>query len=128
MQVTRASEYAMLGLLALARRPVGEVALLDVVAHEEDVPVSFLGKIFQSLARAGLVKSTRGSGGGFVLLRNAPVAARFLAGPWTENGMPGYTSRGTGATGVAARLFCPPEITLHTLRLSRDGPAHRQIA
>ena len=69
MQVTRASEYAMLGLLALARRPVGEVALLDVVAHEEDVPVSFLGKIFQSLARAGLVKSTRGSGGGFVLLR-----------------------------------------------------------
>ena len=69
MQVTRASEYAMLGLLALARRPAGEVALLDVVAHEEDVPVSFLGKIFQSLARAGLVKSSRGSGGGFVLVR-----------------------------------------------------------
>jgi len=65
--------------------------------------------------------------GGFVLLRNAPVAGRFLAGPWTEGGMPGYTSRGTGATGVAARLFCPPEITLHTLHLSRDGPAHRQI-
>ena len=53
--------------------------------------------------------------GGFVLLRNAPVAARFLAGPWTESGMPGYTSRGTGACGVAARLFCPPEITLHIL-------------
>lgn len=53
--------------------------------------------------------------GGIVLLRNAPVAARFLAGPWIEGGMPGYTSRGTGACGVAARLFCPPEITLHTL-------------
>ncbi|HTH47141.1 MAG TPA: Rrf2 family transcriptional regulator [Candidatus Limnocylindria bacterium] len=69
MQVTRASEYAMLGLLALARRPAGEVALLDVVAQEEDLPVSFLGKIFQSLARAGLVKSSRGSGGGFVIVR-----------------------------------------------------------
>ncbi len=57
--------------------------------------------------------------GGFVLLRNAPVPARFLAGPWTEGGMPGYTSRGTGACGVAARLFCPPEITLHTLHRSR---------
>ncbi|MFZ4773993.1 MAG: metallophosphoesterase [Terrimicrobiaceae bacterium] len=56
--------------------------------------------------------------GGIVLLRNAPVAARFLAGPWTEGGMPGYTSRGTGACGVAARLFCPPEITLHTLHRS----------
>ena len=64
---------------------------------------------------------------GFVVLRNAPVAARFLSGPWSENGMPGYTSRGTGACGVAARLFCPPEITLHTLHLSHDAPAHRQI-
>ena len=69
MQVTRASEYAMLGLLALARRSGGEVALLDVVAREEDVPVSFLGKIFQSLAKAGLVKSSRGSGGGFALTK-----------------------------------------------------------
>ena len=69
MQVTRASEYGMLGLLGLARRPVGEVVMLDVVAHEEDIPVSFLGKIFQSLARAGLVKSSRGSGGGFALVR-----------------------------------------------------------
>ncbi len=57
--------------------------------------------------------------GGFALLRNAPVAARFLAGPWSEGGMPGYTSRGTGACGIAARLFCPPEITLHTLHPSR---------
>ena len=70
MQVTRASEYAMLGLLALTRRGPAEVAMLDVIAREEDVPVSFLGKIFQSLARAGLVKSSRGSGGGFVLTRS----------------------------------------------------------
>ncbi len=70
MQVTRASEYAMLGLLALTRRGPGEVAMLDAIAREEDVPVSFLGKIFQSLARAGLVKSSRGSGGGFVLTRS----------------------------------------------------------
>ena len=69
MQITRASEYAMLGLLALARRPVGEVVMLDVVAGEEDIPVSFLGKIFQGLARGKLVKSSRGSGGGFMLMR-----------------------------------------------------------
>lgn len=58
--------------------------------------------------------------GGFVLLRNAPVSARFLAGPWVKDGMPGYTSRGTGACGVAARLFCPPEMTLHILHRSGD--------
>jgi predicted MPP superfamily phosphohydrolase len=58
--------------------------------------------------------------GGIAILRNAPVASRFLAGAWTEGGMPGYTSRGTGASTVAARLFCPPEITLHVL--SAEGP------
>ena len=52
MQVTRASEYGVLGLLALARRPLGDVVMLDVIAQEEDIPVSFLGKIFQSLAKA----------------------------------------------------------------------------
>lgn len=70
MQITRAGEYGVLGLLALSRRPVGEVAMIDVVAAEEEVPVSFLGKIFQSLARAGIVKSARGSGGGFALARD----------------------------------------------------------
>jgi len=70
MQVTRASEYAMLGLLALSRRPVGTVAMVEVLAEEEGIPASFLGKIFQSLTKAGIVKSARGSGGGFALLQS----------------------------------------------------------
>ncbi|MBM3902657.1 MAG: Rrf2 family transcriptional regulator [Verrucomicrobia bacterium] len=69
MQITRASEYAMLGLLALSRRPAGSIEMVDALAHEEGVPTSFLGKIFQSLSRAGIVKSARGSGGGFSLVR-----------------------------------------------------------
>jgi Rrf2 family protein len=55
--------------MALARRPLGEVVMLDVVAREESIPVSFVGKIFQSLARAGIIRSARGSGGGFCLTR-----------------------------------------------------------
>ena len=31
-----------------------------------------------------------------------------------------YTSRGTGSCGVPVRFFCPPEITLHTLRSKAD--------
>lgn len=71
MQVTRASEYGMLGLIALARRPLGEVVMVETLAQEEGVPASFLGKIFQSLSRAGLVRSARGTGGGFALDRPA---------------------------------------------------------
>jgi len=60
----------MLGLIALARRPLGEVVMVEVLAQEEGVPPSFLGKIFQSLQRAGLVHSARGTGGGFSLSRS----------------------------------------------------------
>lgn len=78
MQITKAGEYGTLGLLALARRPLGEVVMLDAIAQEEEIPVSFLGKIFQNLAKAGLVRSARGSGGGFALLK-APEEITVLS-------------------------------------------------
>ena len=58
--------------------------------------------------------------GGFSLIRNAPIPRRLLAGAWKEGALTGYTSRGTGGCGVAARLFCPPEMTLHILRRAVD--------
>lgn len=69
MQVTRAGEYGVLGLLSLARREPGQVVMIDAVSRDERIPKSFLAKIFQSLARAGLVRSNRGTGGGFTLAR-----------------------------------------------------------
>lgn len=77
MQITRAGEYAVLGLLNLAQRPTASVVMVDIVAREEDVPATFLGKIFQTLAKAGLVKSARGVGGGFSLARD-PAEIRVL--------------------------------------------------
>jgi len=58
--------------------------------------------------------------GGIPIYRNAPgCRTEHLAGSWREGSMIGYTSRGTGSAGVAARFNCPPEITIHTLRSSR---------
>lgn len=54
--------------------------------------------------------------GGKVLVRVCDVPDRFFKGRWKELGLQGYTSRGTGSFGVRVRFFCPPEITLHTLR------------
>lgn len=57
--------------------------------------------------------------GGFPIYRNAPGChKKHLAGSWHEGKMIGYTSRGTGSAGVAARFHCPPEITIHILRSS----------
>ena len=61
----------MLGLMCLARRPAGSVVMIDEVSREEHIPKSFAAKIFQSLVKGGLVKSNRGSGGGFTLLKPA---------------------------------------------------------
>ena len=69
MQVTRAGEYAVIGLLYLARQPEGRTVMIDEISDCEKIPKSFIAKIFQSLARAGLVISHRGAGGGFSLAR-----------------------------------------------------------
>jgi len=53
--------------------------------------------------------------GGIPLLTNAHCPRKFVSGPWQYGKMKGYTSRGTGSSGLAVRYFCPPEITLHRL-------------
>ena len=67
MQITRAGEYAIIGLLYLAKQPAGRTVMIDEISAAEKVPNSFLAKIFQSLAKSGLVQSHRGAGGGFSL-------------------------------------------------------------
>ena len=56
--------------------------------------------------------------GGRHLVVPCKVPRRFISGVWRHGRMQGYTSRGTGGCGVAARWNCPPEVTLHTLRKS----------
>jgi Rrf2 family protein len=43
--------------------------MIEEISQAERIPKSYLAKIFQSLVKAGLVKSVRGAGGGFVLAR-----------------------------------------------------------
>jgi Rrf2 family protein len=68
MQITRAAEYGVLGLMRLARGK-GAMAMIDEVSRAEKIPKSFLAKIFQDLGRAGLVRSSRGARGGFTLAK-----------------------------------------------------------
>lgn len=56
--------------------------------------------------------------GGTAIVTCATVPRKILKGKWRYNGMSGYTSRGAGASGIAVRFFCPPEITLITLKKS----------
>lgn len=71
MELTRKGEYAIRGIVYLASRPPEQVCLLSDIAAAVDVPPTFLAKIFQQFSKIGLVKSYRGTGGGFILGRAA---------------------------------------------------------
>lgn len=53
--------------------------------------------------------------GGTPVFVNVSCNRRYVSGNWKCGDMQGYTSRGAGYSFMPARIFCPPEITLHTL-------------
>jgi len=61
-------EYAMRAMVALAAGD-GKPMTTRQIADTMMIPQSYLSKVLQSLVRAGLVHSTRGLRGGFVLAR-----------------------------------------------------------
>lgn len=67
MLYSRSAEYAIRALVYMARIPEGKYAMTRVIAEEEQIPVHFLAKILQELARKGLLKSNKGPAGGFTL-------------------------------------------------------------
>jgi len=59
--------------------------------------------------------------GGMPIITNTRNKRRYSRGSWEYGDLKGYTSRGTGSSGLPIRVFCPPEITLHTLYIdSKD--------
>ncbi|MGA3130642.1 MAG: Rrf2 family transcriptional regulator [Terracidiphilus sp.] len=77
MQLTRAADYGVrvtIQLVALTGN--GRVSLPEL-ARATGAPPSFLSKVLQSLARAGLITSQRGQSGGFhITPRGAKASMR----------------------------------------------------
>ena len=71
MQITRSEEYGLRGLVFLAKQPPEKVTLVSEVSREQNIPETFLAKIFQRLSKAGLLRSVRGANGGFTLRKPA---------------------------------------------------------
>lgn len=65
------SEYALRALARLAQLSRGEAILGRDLSKSTGVPQQYLAKIMLSLRNAGLVLATRGTGGGYMLLRPA---------------------------------------------------------
>jgi Rrf2 family transcriptional regulator, iron-sulfur cluster assembly transcription factor len=64
---SRQCEYAIQGVLYLALKPPGKMTSIPELSKRLDIPYHFLAKILQSLARKGLLTSSKGPTGGFTL-------------------------------------------------------------
>ncbi len=75
MKLTTKGRYAVTAMVDLAiHHETGPVALSDI-ASRQAISLSYLEQLFSRLRKRGLVKSSRGPGGGYNLGRNAEEIA-----------------------------------------------------
>jgi predicted MPP superfamily phosphohydrolase len=107
---------------------------VDNVAHAaaavppdaSSILLSHTPEIYRQAAHAGfdLMLCGHTHGGQICLPGGIPITLdsscpRYMgAGAWTYRDMQGYTSVGAGSCIVPVRLNCPPEVTLHRLRVA----------
>jgi len=69
MKLSMAAEFAIRGILHLARCYGQPPVPLEEICRRRDLAKDYLTKIFGQLARAGLVTAVRGKGGGYSLAK-----------------------------------------------------------
>jgi Rrf2 family protein len=71
MLFSRSAEYAIRAMTFLATLPAGRLAGAREISEAEQIPMPFLWKILQILARRKLIRSFKGLRGGYQLARPA---------------------------------------------------------
>ena len=69
LRLSREADYSLLAMIYIAGRPDGQLAYRREIAAHYSIPKDFLAKVLQKLARGGLVRSFRGTQGGYCLAR-----------------------------------------------------------
>lgn len=67
MVLSRSTEYAIRALTFLAQQPPGKLSGAREISEAEGIPMPFLWKILQLLARKKLIRSFKGIHGGYEL-------------------------------------------------------------
>ena len=71
MRLYSQEEYGLRCLLRLARREAGEPVSIQEIAEAEGMTSEYVAKLMRVLREGNLVRSTRGAGGGYRLVRPA---------------------------------------------------------
>lgn len=76
MQISRRVDYGLRAVIYLSEQKPDACCSIAEISRHQGVPRKFLEKIVQDLTRKGLIKSKKGSCGGYALAR-APEAITF---------------------------------------------------
>jgi len=103
-----------------------EKAVSGIPSDKFSILLSHTPEIYRQAALAdfNLILSGHTHGGQICLPGGIPITLDSVlprhmgSGPWKYRDLIGYTSVGAGSSIVPVRFNCPPEITLHHLRLS----------
>jgi Rrf2 family iron-sulfur cluster assembly transcriptional regulator len=71
LKLSTKGQYAVMAMADLARNNTGHPVTLNEIALRQDLPLQYLEQLFLKLRRQGLIKSTRGQTGGYVLAQPA---------------------------------------------------------
>jgi Rrf2 family protein len=111
VRISAKADYAVRAAIELAARPDEKPVRAEEVARAQGVPLNFLENILGELRHAGIVRSQRGSEGGFRLARPAEEVTiadviRAVEGPLaTVRGGPPEESSYPGAASELPRVW-----------------------
>lgn len=77
MKLSTKARYAVMAMVDMATHSAQETISLSAIAHRQNLPLPYLEQLFAKLRKAGLVNSSRGASGGYILA-NAPSQTRVL--------------------------------------------------
>ncbi len=115
MLYSSACEYAIRALTHLAEQPSGSFVQLRDVAAAGEIPAAFLGKIFQDLVRARLLRSAKGPHGGYALAR-PPEAVSLLEVKDAIDGTADLERCAVGLVRCSDEMPCPQHEIFKPLR------------
>lgn len=81
--ISRTAQYALRALATIAEKGEGSSLLASEISQLAHIPHPYLSSILRTAVRAGLLRSARGRGGGFSLMRPADeVSLAEILGPF----------------------------------------------
>lgn len=70
MKLTSRGKYAIQAVLDMVQHSNGKAVKLQDISQRQSISLFYLEQLFRKLRQAGIVKSVRGPGGGYVLARS----------------------------------------------------------